>query len=91
MAATRHEVIVALSQERAFQDQKHGTIYEVPHTPGGWMLLIKHELIEAENALIKGGMGRDSWRHEIVQVAALCIACLEQHGLQTPEPFKREI
>lgn len=91
MAATRHEVIVALSQERVFQDSKHGSIHQEPHTPAGWMLLIEAELHEARNAVIKGGLGRDSWRHELVQVAALCIAALEQHGLQPPEPFKREI
>jgi hypothetical protein len=89
--ATRQDVVRAICEERGFQNSKHGTIEMVPHTPAGWLFLIRHELQEAEHALIKGGMGRDAWRHELVQVAALCMACLEQHGLDQPDPMKREI
>src|SRR5512140_3413448 len=55
-------VIGAVVEERFFQDRKHGTIEESPHTPAGWMLLIEAELEEAKDAVIKGGMGRDGWR-----------------------------
>jgi hypothetical protein len=38
-------------------------------------------------------MDRDSWRSEVLQVAALCVAALEQHGLVTGFDInvKREI
>ena len=85
-------VIDALRFERCFQNDKHGTVQENPHTPGGWLLLIEAELIEAKVALIKGGRGRDSWRQEVLQIAATCIACLEQHGVEEPPPNgRREI
>ena len=80
-----------LLDERLFQDRKHGSIEENPHTPGGWLLLIEAELIEAKQAIIKGGAGRDSWRNELLQVAALCVATLEQHGLADPPIGTREI
>ena len=84
-------VVLHLQEERMFQDRKHGEIEKVPHTPAGWMLLIRKELEEAELAIIKGGQGRDSWRQELLQVAATCIACLEQHGLAEPPIGVREI
>ena len=34
-----------------------------------------------KHAIIKGGQGRNGLRSELVQVAALCFAALEQHGL----------
>lgn len=80
------EIATAILKERYFQDNKHGTIATDggSHTIGEWLLLIEAELAEAKTALIKGGSGRDSVRSEIVQVAALCMACLEQHGLDDP-------
>jgi len=78
------DVAEALLKERYFQDHKWGTIAENPHTLGEWLLLVEAELAEAKTALIKGGKGRDSVRSEIIQVAALCMACMEQHGLDDP-------
>lgn len=85
-------IVHHLQEERMFQDRKHGSPEQNPHTPAGWMLLVRKELDEAEQALVKGGAGRDSWRQELLQVAATCIACLEQHGLADPPiGSKREI
>lgn len=74
-----------VAQERAYQDQKHGTIEACPHEAGTWILLIEAELAEAKAALIKGGRGRDTWTNELVQVAALCCAAIEQHGFVDKE------
>lgn len=82
-------IMAAIGAERKFQDNKWGKIEDNPHTPAGWMMLIRSELTEAELALIKGGMGRDTWRAELLQVAALCIAALEQHGLTAPLDLTR--
>lgn len=72
-------VIAAILAEREFQDQKYGF---GGHEIGTWFLLIKAELEEAESAIIKGGEGRNSLESELIQVAALCVACLQQHGLE---------
>jgi hypothetical protein len=82
---SKEKVIQALHQERTYQDQKHGTLDGTgSHTLGEWILLIESELAEAKLALIKGGRGRDTVRHEVVQIGALAMACLEQHGLVDP-------
>ena len=47
------------------------------------VLIGEAELNEAKLALIKGGEGRNALRSELVQVGALCVAALEQHGLAT--------
>jgi len=39
-------------------------------------------LNEVKSALLKGGEGRNSVKSELIQVAALCFAALEQHGLE---------
>lgn len=78
--SARATAFAAIDRERCFQDHKWGPITEKPHTIGEWILLIEDELSEAKRALIKGGTGRDSVLQEIVQVAALATACLEQHG-----------
>jgi hypothetical protein len=48
-------------------------------------LLIEAELVEAKQALIKGGKGRDSVMSEIVQIGALALAAIEEHGIQERE------
>lgn len=83
MSSSFAEVTQAVARERCFQNEKHGSIHEAPHELGTWTILIEAELIEAKTALIKGGHGRNSLRSELVQVAALCFAALEQHGLET--------
>ena len=81
----------AVIDERRFQDEKWGPLFNGgSHTIGEWLLLIEDELIEAKRSLIKGGTGRDSVRSEIVQIAALAVSCLEQHGTADPHE-KRQI
>lgn len=74
-------VIEAILEERHWQDAKHGVIEEHGHTVGEWILIAERELAEAKEALLKGGTGRNAPMHELVQVAATCVAALEQHGI----------
>ena len=90
-AASFGNVVAAVEQERIFQDSKFGALFEGgEHTCGEWVLLIEDELREAKQALIKGGTGRNSLRSEVVQMAALCFAMLEQHGTVDPHD-KRQV
>lgn len=84
-AISHHKVVELIAEERYYQDNKHGSILANPHEAGTWLLLIEAELAEAKNALIKGGKGRDTWTHELIQVAALCCAAIEQHGMANTE------
>lgn len=83
----RNDILSAIEKELRFQDDKYP---DSSHTLGEWVLLIEAELEEAKVALIKGGTGRNSLRSEIIQVAALCVACLNEHGVNDPHE-KRQI
>lgn len=80
-ALSFQEVVDLVVAERSFQDWKHGTIDDNPHQIGGWLLLLEAELNEAKKAAIKGGTGRDSVMAEIIQIAALAMAAVEQYGV----------
>lgn len=82
----KYLVHLAMVDERKFQDQKHGTIEEKPHSLGEWIIIMEFELAEAKLALVKGGKGRDNVIHEIIQLGACAMGALEEHGL---EPIER--
>lgn len=79
LARAKADAIVAILKERAFQDEKFGP--DSRHTIGEWIIIMEAELNEAKLALIKGGKGRNSVLMECVQVCAVGLAMLEQHGV----------
>jgi hypothetical protein len=80
------EAIKAIVRERIFQDIKYGDLDNGGgHTLGEWAVILEFELREFKTALIKGGTGRDTARQELVQIAAVALAALEQHGIEEPE------
>lgn len=58
------------------------------HDLGTWVVILESELDECKSALVHGGSkrasGRDTARQELIQLAAVCVAALEQHGLEEP-------
>ena len=74
------DAIDCIVTERYYQDDKHGTIEEQGHEIGEWLILIEAELEEAKAGLVKGKKGRDHVMSEIIQIAALALAAIEQHG-----------
>lgn len=76
------------------RDAKNAVVYDhnrVVQGPGGhelgtWLIILEKELEEAKRAAVHGGSkdtsGRNSIRQELVQCAAVCVAALEQHGLE---------
>jgi hypothetical protein len=79
----RDDAFAAIDHERAYQDTKWGTIEENPHTVGEWLFIMKRELDEAIRAWQKGDCDYEAME-EVTQVAAVAVACMEQHG-----PVKR--
>lgn len=77
--AEQTRALLAVIEEREFQDKKHGV---EGHTLGAWALVIEAELDEFKLAIIKGGKGRDNVINELIQIAATCVAALEQHGVE---------
>lgn len=80
-AASFGAACAAVKREREYQDAKHGGVDTNPHSIGAWLLIVESELNEAKEAAIKGGEGRNNVISEIIQIAATCIAALEQHGV----------
>jgi hypothetical protein len=77
--ATWVNVLSAIARERDHQDRKHGPIDTHPHGIVEWMLIMRNEIAEAEQAWTKKGEAEAL--KEILQVVATGFACLEQHGV----------
>lgn len=80
-------VFKAIVDERQFQDNKYGPVNgKGGHSLAAWLIIIESELEEAKRAVVHGGhqsmQGRDSVRAELVQIAAVAVAALEQHGIR---------
>lgn len=72
-------VAQAISAELQYQISKYGA--NKPQSFPGWMEIIRHELQEAADGWCDGITdGRNSPIAEIVQVAAVAIACLNYYG-----------
>lgn len=76
----RAEIFAAISRERDYQTRKWGPIGEHPHEVGGYLLLMQQELQEAITAWCKSH-GDEAALEELLQVVAVGVACLEQHGV----------
>lgn len=61
-------------------DQRHNN---PKHSVGGWLVVLRRELREAEDAWACNDGDADAL-NEIAQVAAVAVACLRQHGQPLP-------
>lgn len=76
MPVIRDAVFAAIERERLRQDAKRG----FAHPVGSWLTVLRCELREAEEAWAKRHPDDLAAIEEILQVAAVAVACLEQHG-----------
>ena len=79
---TFEEVVKSVKEERDFQDKKWGSLDEREQSIPGYLLILKKELIEAEDGWCKNVQGKHSSLAEMRQIAAVAIACLQQHGIE---------
>lgn len=82
MSHSFEEVVEKIRQERVYQNSKWGTVDEHPQSIAGYLLIMRKELEEAENGWMKNVSGRDSAMAEILQIAAVAVAAMEQHGFE---------
>lgn len=75
-----NDVFKAIARERAYQNRKWGTVETYPHDVSGWLLILQSELNEAKEAWVKGFSDDDALQ-EVLQVIAVGVACLQQHGI----------
>lgn len=80
MKATLEDIFAAIRRERQYQTAKWGSVQEHPHEVASYCVIMQGELDEAMQAWRKGRFGADDLR-EVLQVVAVGVACLEQHGV----------
>lgn len=76
------KVFEKIEQERLSQDVKWGSLEEKQQSVSGYLLIIRKELEEAEQGWMKNVQGRDSALSEILQIASVAVACLQQYGFE---------
>lgn len=72
-------VVNALAAERAYQDTEYGTTAERNLSIGDYLVIARGEMEEAEEAF-RDGSNADTLC-EIMQAAAVLVACMERHGI----------
>lgn len=82
MKMTFDEVCKTVKEERDSQDLKWGDLDEKNQPISGYLLVLESELNEAKEGWTKNISGKHSSLAEIRQVAAVAIACLQQHGIE---------
>lgn len=83
---TREAVYKAIDSERNHQDRKWGTPEKHPHEVGAWVTLIRKFVNDAEVAW-SGSSNDYTALIEIRKVAAIAVACMEQHGVIQRDKF----
>lgn len=79
------DIWAAVSRERDFQNEKWG---DNPHTIFEWIGIMEKELSEAKAAYFKRPADEEMLV-EILQVVAVGVACMEQHGIQERGELRR--
>lgn len=75
----RNKVYEAIDSERRHQDLKWGTIDQHPHEVGSWILILSAHVKDAMEAYAETPNDHGALE-EIRKVAAIAVACMEQHG-----------
>lgn len=78
MIGEHFEIWAAILNERKYQDNKWGVTN--PHTVFEWIGIMEKELQEAKLSFFQYS-SNDQMLHEVLQVIAVGVACLEQHGV----------
>ena len=79
---TLDEVFDKIREERVYQDKKWGPLDRKGQSLAGFLLILRKELEEAEDGWMKNVEGRNSALAEVVQVAAVAVAMLQQYGFE---------
>jgi hypothetical protein len=85
-SSSRDGIFAAISREREYQQCKWG---DKPHTVGEWLLIAQGELDEAISAWTKD-ISDEQALSELLQVTAVGVAALEQHGV-VERPFNKHM
>jgi hypothetical protein len=79
--AQQELALAAIVKERLYQDRKYGTLHERGLSVGDYLVILRRELTEAEQAFVSAPLPESEALREILQVAAVAVAALERHGV----------
>lgn len=71
------DVCDAIARERDYQLANRNFQHDI----GAWLTVLRVELAEAEQAWAKRHPDKAPALREVLQVAAVAVACLQQHGV----------
>lgn len=80
MKATRFDIWAAILNERNYQDEKWGHPDHHPHSIFEWIGIMEREIAEVKEAFFQRSADEEMLG-EILQVVAVGVACMEQHGI----------
>lgn len=80
LAGIRSDVLDAINAEFTYQDAKHGPNRD--QSLPGYLMVMRSELNEADDGWNKNLTGRSSALHEITQVVAVGLRCLNDYGTE---------
>lgn len=78
----QEDVFDAICEERRLQDEKWGSLEDKQQSVAGYLLILESELEEAKAGWMKNKTGRHSALSEILQIASVAVACLQQYGTE---------
>jgi NTP pyrophosphatase (non-canonical NTP hydrolase) len=88
--ALLEDIIEEVRQERISQDDKYG--WPRNHKPERWLAILAEEFgefaIDVNDCRFESGMWKDNMRNELIQVAAVAIAAIEDLDQQYEQEDK---
>lgn len=79
----------AIARERLYQDRKYGPPEQRDLSIGAYLIIMRHELGEAMTALAT--QSADEAMIELLQVVAVGVAAMEQHGVFERPDVSRKV
>lgn len=84
-----NDILFAIARERLYQDRKYGTPEQRELSVSTYLLIMRKELDEAIDAMVKGDA--DHAMIELLQVVAVGVAAMEQHGVVERPDVDRKV
>lgn len=84
-----NDILFAIAIERLYQDRKYGTPEQRELSVSTYLLIMRKELDEAMDAMVEGDA--DHAMIELLQVVAVGVAAMEQHGVVERPDVDRKV
>mgnify|MGYP003451160467 len=81
-ALSMEQVFDKIKDERHIQTKKFGLNFQHQQSVEGYMIILHNQLHEALDGWMKNTHGRNSSLTKILQIAAVAVSCLEDHGIE---------